>query len=146
MKGFISLSLTGWIVVGLSVALSLSLVGVKVQTSRLEASQARFERFKAEVVEMGRKAQERVDQEKARQARVNKERASSYEKRIANLASAYQRVLGDPGSRPMPPISNAPVCPDGTAHREQLLAVLRAADEQTAKLIELQEWVRQQAQ
>jgi multidrug efflux pump subunit AcrA (membrane-fusion protein) len=152
-RGFVlpALPIWAWGAIGSFVVITGLGLAVKVQTARLDAAkaeiakvQADYDAFKGEVERFGREAKARADAERERHAKVNRERESSYEKRIAALNDAYRR-LRDSNTRrgDLPPIPNAPVCPDGAADREQLLAVLRSADENTAKLIELQQWIRE---
>jgi hypothetical protein len=142
-RGFVlpALPIWAWGAIGSFVVISGLGLAVKVQTSRLDAAkaeiakvQADYDTFKGEVERFGREAKARADAERERHAKVNRERESSYEKRIAALNDAYRRLRQQ----------SAPVCPDGSADREQLLAVLRSADENTAKLIELQQWIHEQ--
>lgn len=151
LKGIIPISL---LLYGAAALAFVAVVGyAKIQTHRLhseqaahETTKAQFAGFKAETARLGEEAKKRAITEQARQEQVSKERSASYEKRLASLNFAYGRLReqSGAGSRPMPPVPNAPVCPDGTASRDQLLAVLRAADEQTLRLLELQEWVKAQ--
>jgi hypothetical protein len=154
-RGFVlpALPIWAWGAIGSFVVISGLGLAVKVQTSRLDAAkaeiakvQADYDAFKGEVERFGREAKARADAERERHAKVNRERESSYEKRIAALNDAYRRLRQQSDTRggAMFPIPNAPVCPDGSADREQLLAVLRSADENTAKLIELQQWIHEQ--
>lgn len=87
---------------------------------------------------------------KAEQARINEDAAQAYRARIADLRSRYGRLLAQgagsaPGDRQVPGVSDAAGIVDGTPGDNGLLTVLQAADEQTARLIELQNWARRQA-
>jgi hypothetical protein len=146
----------GWLIlIGLAVVLGLVVTGLgyikgfadrEYKRGKQEV-QAKFDLFKAETAELGRKAQTASDAEKARNAVVSKERKSSYEKRIADLAADYQRLCSESGScsGKLPAVPATARSPDDAARDQQLSAVLRHADEQTARLVELQEWVKQQA-
>ena len=72
---------------------------------------------------------------------------AGYEKRLASINSAYARLRdgrADSGSRAMSPIPDASIRAADPASDNRLLEALRAADEQTARLIELQAWVSEQ--
>jgi hypothetical protein len=149
-RGFISAI---WLYAGAALIFAGLGLAVKVQTSRLAAAkeetaqvQASFEAFKTQVELAGRAAVARAEAEAERNRKVNQERNSSYEKRISDLASRYQRLLGNGASSsgvPSVPSAARPV--DDPARDQRLLEVLRYAEEQTARLIELQQWVKEQA-
>jgi hypothetical protein len=153
VAGFIALPIWGWAAIGGAVALLGLGVAVKVQTSRLDAAKAEitritgeFEAFKVEVSRIGKEAQAKAAAEKSRQASVSQQRESSYEKRIADLASAYQRLCSesDSCSGRLPAVPDPARSPDAATRDKQLRDVLQHADEQTARLIELQQWVSEQ--
>ena len=115
------------------------------QRGKLEV-QVEFDRFKSDVAKAGAEAKAKADAEKLRQARVNQERVKGYEKRLADVNSRYQRLLSDnSASSRVPTVPDTARPGDDAARDKRLLEVLRHADEQTAQLIELQEWVREQA-
>lgn len=100
----------------------------------------------------------RADAEAARakaaieQQRISDEVSTDYERRLAGLRARYDRLRkdaaadnGSPGTGDLPRVPD-PACqsdagPDGAG----FLAILSAADENTEKLIALQQWVREQA-
>ena len=143
-KGFIQLSLMGWLTIGSAAVILFLGVSLKIQTARLHAEQEAHKAFVANVVRLGKEQQEKIKAEKKRQEQVNKERVKGYEKRLADINSAYQRLLGASGSGGLPPVPDPAPTTDAAARDKQLLDVLRHSDEQTARLIELQEWVREQ--
>lgn len=81
----------------------------------------------------------------AKQQKVSSESAKSYETRLALINDAYARMRyqkAKSGGSPMPAIPDTARPVDDTARDQRLLEVLRAADQQTATLIELQGWIK----
>lgn len=130
-------------------------IAVKVQSARLNTekeahavTRAQLKAFKAETERIGKEAEARVKQAFEKQERITGEVKNSYEKRLAALNAKYRRLRDDRastggGAVPAVPDASRPV--DDAARDTRLLEVLRYAEEQTAKLVELQEWVRQQS-
>ena len=154
-RGFIALPLMWWgaiaagaVILGLSIA-------VKVQTARFDASQqelaterGHFAVFKETTRKAG-EAQEAKNRETIR--RQEKSHATaliSLQSRYSDLDARYARLrkpaTGNPGSGGLPQIPDTARPADDAARNQRLLEVLRAADGQTAQLIELQQWVREQ--
>lgn len=150
--GFIQLPLTGWLMVAFGAVVLILGIALKVQTERLGAekqshatTKAEYASFKAETRRLGEEAQKRARAEIVRQKQVNQRSKQDYEKRIADIASAYQRLLGDnSGGRGMREIPDTARPTNDAARDQRLLEVLRHADEQTARLQALQQWVRDQ--
>jgi hypothetical protein len=142
-RGFISLSPTGYIVLGLTVALLINLAMLKIQSSRLEACKSEFQVFKSEVERLGKEAQEKVNKEIERQKKVTKDVSSDYEKRLDYLRDTYNR-LRDSRSGSMSSIPNAPRSIDEIPADSIPLAGICA--ETTQQLVSLQEWVKAQSQ
>jgi hypothetical protein len=142
-KGFIQLSLMGYLTIGFSlIVLSLG-IALKVQTSRLESCQENHTRFLTEVELLGNKAQEKVNKEIERQKKVNKDVSSDYETRLNYLRDTYTR-LRDSRSGSMPSIPNAPRSLDEIPPDSIPLAGICA--ETTQQLNSLQAWVKAQSQ
>lgn len=140
-KGFINLSLTGYIILGLTVALLINLALLKIQTSRLESEKAEFSAFRSEVNAAGIAAKAKAEAEIKRQEQVTKEVSKSYENRIASIRSTFDNRLRDAytsggklSALPEAPRSINDLTPDAIP-----LAGLCA--ETTEQLIQLQGWV-----
>lgn len=152
--GFIQLPLMGWGMLILGTIILILGVSLKIQSSRLhaekeahESTRLQYRTFVSEVKRQGEEQEAKVKKEKARQQQVNKERAKTYEKRIADIASAYQRLLSESphsGSGSVSSIPDPARSPHDSTRDQQLLSVLRHAEEQTARLEELQKWAREQ--
>ncbi len=141
-KGFINLSLTGYVALGaLAVALTVSGYAY-IQTKRLEACKAEFQAFKSEVERLGKEAQEKVKREIERQEKVTKDVSTDYEKRLNYLRDTYNR-LRDSRSGGVPSIPEAPRSIDEIPANAIPLGAICA--ETTQQLISLQEWVKRQA-
>lgn len=133
------------VIVGMGIAL-------KVKSSQLEAEEAahvvtknRFNAFVTETQRLGEAQQKKTAAEKARDERVSKERTLSYENRLAHVNDAYKRLRDGrtrTGGGGVPQASGTAQSTDGAADSDRLLELLYQADLNTAKLIELQEWVR----
>lgn len=154
-RGFIQLPLIGWAAIAAALALIGMMLALKVQTSRLDAereahaaTKSEYAGFVAETKRLGDEARAKAAAEIKRQEQVNQQRKIGYEKRISDITAAYQRLLGkssSAGAGGVPAVPDTARPTDGAACRDRLLEVLRHADLQTARLIELQEWVRQQS-
>ncbi|MFA7441155.1 MAG: hypothetical protein WCZ66_09310 [Sphingomonadaceae bacterium] len=144
-------------------AMALLALALGVQSWRLDREQAAHEATEAagELLVAnyrGAAEQARADAERARaeaaieQQRISDEVATDYQQRLADLRARYDRMRrqvaanpGSPGTGDMPGLS----CPaggiDARALNSGFLEILAAADENTERLIALQEWVRGQA-
>jgi hypothetical protein len=141
-----------WIAVG-AVILLLG-IAVKVQTVRLDNAkaetaqvQAKFDLFVAKVKQEGEAQIAKNKEIVSQQQRVNNETVKSADARVATIMDRYKRLLNagtssGPGSVPSVPDTAKPV--DDTARNQRLAEVLRAAELQSAQLIELQDWVKAQ--
>jgi hypothetical protein len=121
---------------------------VRAEQATQRAIQAKFDAFVSDHKRLGLEAQKRAEAEKERQAQVNRERTAGYEKRLASINDAYRRLRdgrADTRGGGLSSVPDATRPPDDTARDQRLLEVLRNADEQTARLIELQRWVGEQA-
>jgi hypothetical protein len=144
-KGFIQLTLSGYIITGLTVALLISAAMLKIQSSRLEACKSEFQVFKSEVERLGKEAQVKVNKEIERQKKVTNDVSSDYEKRLNYLRDTYNRLRDQRSSgNGLPPIPNAPRSVDEIPPDSIPLAGICA--ETTQQLVSLQEWVKAQSQ
>ena len=101
--------------------------------------------YQATVDALGKAQAARNRETIAKQQKATNESAKSYQSRLDAINFAYSRLRDEKakssgGSMPSVPDTARPV--DDTARDQRLLEVLRAADQQTATLIELQGWVR----
>lgn len=117
---------------------------LKNEHARYVALRADFDNFKARVERLGQEQQERNRVVIANQERASRETAKNYDARVNAVLDRYKRLLNasSAGSRDVPAIPATTEPADDTARRERLAAVLRAAELQSAQLIELQEFVR----
>jgi hypothetical protein len=102
--------------------------------------------FKAEVKVKGEEQERKAKETIERNERVSNDRIKSLEGRLARTRAEFNRLSKRPVSSELPPVPETARAVDDTARDQQLLAVLQYAQEQTDRLIELQEWVRQQYQ
>jgi phosphoenolpyruvate-protein kinase (PTS system EI component) len=123
----------------------------EVKTVRAERDKIKgeHERFVEETERLAREAQERIAEERKRTEQINRERSRLYETRLAAVNATYrklrdQRAASASGGG-MPAVPDATRPADDAARDQRLLDVLQHAEKQTAQLIELQEWVRQQS-
>lgn len=153
-RGFIQFTPLGWVLIGLGIVVVGLVIALQVQSARLEREQeahaittAAYQTFKAGVKLLGDEAKAKTEAEIKRQEQVNQERSAGYEKRIAAINESYRRLrdnrVGSRG-RELSAIPDTARPADDAARDSRLLEVLRAADEQTARLIELQRWVSEQ--
>lgn len=101
-RGFLQLSLIGYVVVGMGAALVLALGAAGIQTYRLQASEAAYDALVA-----AGKAQEEVHRKQVvADAKLKEAKDAEYKRRIAALTSRYDGVLK---SRPsvLPPAEPA---------------------------------------
>jgi hypothetical protein len=106
VKGFITLSLVGWIAVAGGAALLLSWGAVYVQTQRLDAAEGEIAAFRAVS-----KAQEEVNRKKAEgDAKLKKEKDDEAKRKLAAADARYKRLLDSSGriSLPTPEPSGSP--------------------------------------
>ena len=103
-----------------------------------------FAEYKAKVEALGR-AQEAKNQEIIkRQKEESDARIKSLNSRLANTRNEFNR-LRDSRTSELPAVPSTARADDDGTRDKQLLDLLQHAEEQTARLIELQEWVRESA-
>ena len=147
---FMTLLLNKWVWV--AVALGVLTLGITLQTHRLNSAQARVVEIQAkynlfvESVRQAGEAQIAKNKEMvAKQEKANAQASKSYESRLATINAEYARLRDSKagsGQRPMPPAADAPKPVTNTAVNDELLAVLREAETNTLKLLEIQSWLR----
>jgi len=142
-RGFITLSLTGYIALGCAAVVAVVSGYAYIQTKRLEACKVSHEAYVSTVAEMGRLAEIKTKQEIERQKKVTNDVSTDYEKRLNYLRDTYTR-LRDSRSGSMPSIPNAPRSIDEIPTNGLPLATQCA--ETTQQLVSLQEWVKAQSQ
>jgi len=155
-SGFLSLGIMGYAALAAGVVILGLSVALKWQTSRLESAQiakaqveGEYLAFKTGVERLGREAEAKAKATVAKQEKINHDRYNALRGRYADIAARYDRLrqsagIGS-GSRPMPAVPDTARPTDDSARDSRLLEVLRGADQQTATLIELQEWVKAQS-
>lgn len=101
-KGFIQLTLSGYIIAGLTVALLISAAMLKVQSSRLESCKAEFQTFKSEVERVGKEAEIKVKQIEA-ENKLKKEQADNELKKLRLDNAEFKRLRdSNPSERGLP--------------------------------------------
>lgn len=144
-RGFITLSLWGYVTLG-GVVLLLGLgVALKVQTSRLDACKHEYAAFVAQTKAAGEAQEKKTQETIARQKRDADEAEKRSLRAVADIRGKYDRLRNASArSSVLPAIPDTGPVADATARDSRLLEVLRIAEEQTRRLEELQGWVRTQ--
>ena len=134
-KGFIQLTLSGYIIAGLTVALLISAAMLKIQSSRLEACKTEFQVFKSEVERLGLEAQKKKLQIEA-QDKLKKEAADNELKklRLAN-GDLSKRLRSDTDRSFLPRPEASTGQSEGTCDRDLIDRALRDFAKGTAELI-----------
>ena len=118
--------------------------------SQLADTRAKFKVFSDETGRIGKEAESKHAAELKRQQGVSNARIKSLESRDAATRAQFDRLRNagakpSSGSSPVPAIPDTARPADDSARDQRLLVVLQNAQEQTDRLIEIQEWLRQQA-
>lgn len=141
----------------LALALGFWVRGQRIETleARLDAERARYEqqvsdyraaydKARADAVEAARKVE-------TEQERITHEVSADYQARLADVRARYSRLLAeanadprDAGKADLPGVSDAAGGITCSSDNNRLLEVIYAADENTIKLIALQNWVTEQ--
>lgn len=134
-RGFIQLSLMGWVAVGAAVIIFGMGVALKVQTSRLDAVKAEYGAFVADVKAKGEAAEIKARaQEKADLAKKEKADAELKKLRVAN-ESLNKRLRDNARSSVLPsPGPSAGSLETACFGRPELDAALRRFTEGTAEI------------
>jgi hypothetical protein len=103
VRGFITLSLMGWLAVAGGAALILSWGAVYVQTKRLAASQGEIAAFRA----ASQAAEEQAKKKTVADAKLKKEKDDETKRRIAGVESRYKRLLDANARGVLPPAEPA---------------------------------------
>ena len=150
--GFLSFTMIG--IIAAAVVIGGLSIALKVQSSRLSSEQTahaetkgKFQAFVSETKRIGEAAKAKADAEIKRQQEVSNASAKSYESRLAAINAAYRGLRdgrSDSGRSAVPAVPDTARPSDDSASDQRLLSVLQHADEQTARLIELQGWLREQ--
>ena len=153
-RGFIALPLSGYIALGAGAIILALGLALKIQSARLDAAQhekakiqAEYEVFKDGVRKAGEAQKAKNDQLLKEREKINATALKTLQNRYSSLDARYQRLrqsAGHSSASPMPAVPDTARPVDDAARDSRLLEVLRAADQQTAQLIELQKWVRAQ--
>ena len=142
------LTIAGLVTIGL-LTLALGITGkwAMHQSEARAAIEGQFETFKEGVRKAGDEQKAKNNQLLKERDRINATALKTLQNRYSDLNARYARLRNQPahpGSGGLPPVPDATRPIDDAARDNRLLEVLRHADQQTAQLIELQEWTRQQ--
>jgi len=153
-RGFVQLGVMAYAAIAAGVVILGLSVAVKVQTARLDATQqelaterGHFAVFKEATRTLGEAQLARNKETVAKQEKTHATAILALNRRYSDLDARYRGLrdgANHPGSRSLPALPNAPVRVDDPASSQQLLSILEQADRNTAQLIELQQWVREQ--
>lgn len=143
----------GYLTIGLGIAcavLTLALLAAanwaRTETEKRAEVEGRFAAFKGDTKRLGDEAKAKADKERERQEKESKDAAKRYEGRIAaanaRADGLCKRAGVSAGCRDLPPVPDTARPPDDASRDQRLLTVLRHAQDQADKLIELQEWAR----
>ena len=143
--GFFSLSLMGYVVLGLATVVLMLSIALKVQTARLDSAKAEYAAFVQKTRLIGEEQERRTKETIAQQKRKSDDRIKSLENRLTTTRRDFDRLRNGTSSGQLPAVPETARSVDDSARDKQLLGVLQHAQEQADRLIELQEWVRQQA-
>jgi hypothetical protein len=111
-----------------------------------QSIKSEYSTFKAEVKVKGEEQERKARETIERNERVSNDRIKSLENRLARTRAEFNRLSKRPDSVPVSAVPPSPAATDESTRDQRLLELLRFAQEQTDRLIELQEWVRQQYQ
>jgi hypothetical protein len=136
--GFLHLSLFGYVILGLGIALALSLVALKVQTARLQSVTADFEVFQNRVAALGKAAEERTKEKESRDKKL-KESVDRENKRLRDSNTTLARQLRESrsGRSFVPPAPTGSASPNvATFDRAELESAIQRLDERVSGIIE----------
>ena len=143
-RGFIQLSLMGWMAVGAAVIILGLSVLLKIEKRSHEATKKEYAYFVADVKAKGEAQKVKVEAEIKRQEQVTKEVSKTYENRISSIRSSFDKRLRDAytSGGKLSALPEAPRSLNEIPTDAIPLAGLCA--ETTEQLIQLQGWVTQQ--
>jgi hypothetical protein len=153
--GFISLSLTGWLIVGASVLFAGMGIALKVQSSRLDACKAEYAAFVAQVKAQGeiaekqakeqelkdKKAKEKADAEN----KANRDRIADLTKRLRDANSRSSLVSAPQAGSRKPEVacySRADLDRALSRFEERIAGLLAEGDSAITDLNTAKEWLR----
>jgi hypothetical protein len=137
-RGFLGLTLMGYIVLGMGVVVAGLLLALKIQTARLESSEARYFNFVEKTKLLGEE-QERKSKETIARNLKEKERSDAENKRLRSTNAALSRSLRESrsGRQFVPAPSPSAKRPDAaTFDRAELERAIQLLDERVSGLIE----------
>jgi hypothetical protein len=137
-RGFIQLSIMGYIVLGLGTVVLILGTLLKIQTARLDSKTREFDTFVAEVKAKGEE-QERKTKETIARNQKEKERADAENKRLRTANASLSRSLRESRSsrQYLPAPSPSAKRPDAaTFDRAILERAIQLLDERVSGLIE----------
>lgn len=139
--GFIALPLIAYVAIFAGLAVGFG----AMQTSRLKSAKAELASFVAVTKAAGEAQEKRTAEIIAQQKRSADEAEKRSKRAVADIRSKYDRLReSGSGRRVLPAIPETTPVADDSARDSRLLSVLQYAEEQTRRLIELQDWIRQQ--
>jgi hypothetical protein len=152
-RGFISTAILPYLAIGAGVVIFRLWGWGAHQSSRADSAieerarvEGEFNQFKTGVRRAGEKQLAENAEKLKKEKRIADERYNSLLARYNAIDAKFNgmRDNGNSGGRPVSSVPETARPVDDSARDSRLLEVLRHAEKQTAQLIELQEWVRQQ--
>ena len=152
-KGFIQLSLTGYIALGCAAVISVVSAYAYIQTKRLEACKSEFQVFKSEVERLGLEAKAKAKQQEA-QDKLKKEKADEELRKLRIDNAKFKRLRDSSSSRGLPQAPRETSRPDlacfdrpslESAYGELVKELRGLADEGTENTLRLKsavEWAK----
>jgi len=148
MRGFASPLLVLGILAGvLALMLAVSVKWAMHQSEARAEIAGQFAAFQEGVRKAGDEQKAKNDKLLKERERIHASSLKSLQNRYSDLDARYARLRDKPadsGSGGLPPVPDATRPTDDAARDNRLLEVLRHADQQTAQMMELQDWIRQQ--
>lgn len=100
-KGFIQLTLMGYIAIGAAVIIGLMGIALKVQSARLESCKAEHKAFVSEVERLGKEAKDKADETNEKNRKL-KEQADAELKKLRADNDKFKRLRDNSPSRGLP--------------------------------------------
>jgi hypothetical protein len=145
-KGFIQLSLMGWLAVGATVLFLGMSLALKVQTARLEASEAKYATFVAQVRTEGEAAKKAAKEQTEKDLKRKKEADNENQVNRKRIADLTQRLRERPAGGQLPPAPSGSKRPElacfdrseySGAYGKLIEGLRGLADEGTAATLDL---------
>jgi len=145
----------GYLTAGLGIALAVAslaafgLWGLWTKASEdLARVEGEYSAFREGVRKVGEEQEAKNKETLAQRERINATALKTLQNRYSDLDARYGRLRKSAGINSnggiLPPVPDPTRPTDDSARDQRLLEILRHADQQTAQLIELQNWVSQQ--